>query len=316
MKTRTFILSIALVMSAISCGKVDPGTIDDPVADSDIVRVVITVGRGAETKTSVSDAGIVSFTEDDTLNLFQTVEDASGNMTTTLLQSSGISLSSDGSRASFTFDIGVSDISSEDKIVFHAATGDWNIEDEKSAPVVNIPNALNANEYAESVLPPNGVITMSDPILASKSDISESLNGSVQLNHVVDYGILNVQNIPTTGKVTNISLVETSGNGIAGPAVFGLSDGCFTDVSSNSLEILPNTNQQSLIQNNTGTAIWFTIAPLQVPFTNRSGKIIAKTDQDETFETDYDLKRSPDEPEPPIGSSTEIKANEWTSKSE
>lgn len=311
MKYLKIILPAALVLAAVSCGKVDPSAIDDPISDGNHLMVTITVGRDPETKTSVSGAGKVSFTENDQLTLFQTVEHASGGTTTSIIKSNSTSLISGGQRASFLFDINTSGITVNDDISYRAATGDWSL-DTDSAPVVTVPSSLDPSSYSGSVLPPNGVITVSDRMSASVTDISDVLNASVRLNHVVDYGVLDIQGLPDNAAAITGIAVSNPSSTIVGPARFDFETCTFTDASSSALTITPSEEQQSQMKNNNGTAIWFTRIPANTAPGKPSSLTVTLKDEDgNEWQGQFSEQRSPDEPIPPTGSLTNVSIGTW-----
>lgn len=313
MKSVRYILCLALAAAAVSCAKVDPGTIADPVSDGGHLMVTITVGRDAGTKTGVSPAGLVSFTTDDRLSLFQTVDHASGGSTTSLVQSGAPTLIGDGEGASFSFDLDTSGIGPQDDITFRAGTGDWSLLSGNSA-IIDIPANLSPASYPSgSVLPSNGVITLSDPISASLGDIPLALNGTVQLNHLVDYGTICMNDVPEeAGRITGIMVSESSGAGLAGPATFNISTGSFVDCPGQSVAISTSEQQQAQISADTGTSIWFTRLPAQLSSGSPSFTILLTDENGKQWKGVFTPHVSPDAPMPATGSVTGIDISSWS----
>lgn len=282
------ILFVALAASLAACGWIDPESIDDPVDETTQRLVKISVGSEPDTKFNVNveendgvRQGVVTFTENDKLFLFETKEPMGGSASTSIIPSTGTVLKNGGKSADFFF-LFTSSTGAEipiKSLTYIAAAGEWSLNENNGNMEVDIPASFNMEENGESLLPQKGVIAMSDPYSGTPSEANKIFTSNVRLNHLVSYGILNITGLP--GKtITEIKIERTSSVPLAGKATIKLEkNSAYTDVSdgtsgafvlsplslkddsAKAISITPSDAVQDSIRDNTGTSIWLSSVP-------------------------------------------------------
>ncbi len=99
-----------------------------------------------------------------------------------------------------------------------------------------------------------------------------------------------------------------------GPAYFYIKTGLVTrDISASELHITPSEEQQSRMDNGQAASIWFPSLPADASGSgrNRSFTVTLKDADNNQWQGQVSIQRSPDEPMPAPGSSINMPVGEW-----
>lgn len=336
MKLYSCLITVVMVSFLAACGRLDPQSVPDPVSEliPEIIR--ISVGPGSDTKVNVNvvddgsgKEGVVTFTKDDRLFLSETVELNEGSVVNASYWSSSVDVSDDGKSADFYFKIAWNadyDDDTVDKITYLAAYGDW--EQQGGELFVSIPTLIDISKETGSLLPQNGVIAVSDPIVCKPSQIDEALNGNIKLHHMVSYGVLDIRSTLLEGKeIEVIKLSASDSSPVGGNAqLVNVSGGVLTDSSAGELQLTFNSSSASVINiippsaavadisANLGTGIWFPTLPEVLA---SKALCISLTDSDgHSYSGSLSSRTSPDAPPvvPPKGGAAKFGVINLTSE--
>lgn len=333
MKLHRILLAAIMAASLVSCGRMDPQSVPDPVSESIPKIIVISVGSRPGTKVNVNivdngsgKEGVVTFTENDRLFLSEKIDPYTGEAVDNYYWSYKVVVSEDGKSADFSFAINVDSKYNDEtveSITYLAAYGDWSKQG--GGLYVNIPTSIDLSKETGSVLPQDGVIAVSDPIICKPSRIEEALGGNIKLHHMVSYGVLNVQSSQLVGKtITGITVEGYNSSSIAGEAQLvssthtdsssGQFQLSFNSSSASKISIMPSAEIMADISGNLGTNIWFPTLPniissesLQISLTDAEGR---------TYSGSLSTRTSPDMPvvEPPQGGAARMGVTNLTTE--
>lgn len=323
MKFISCLTTAVMVSFLAACGRMDPQSVPDPVSES-LPRIIkITVGSGPDTKVNVNvvdNEGVVTFTENDRLFLSETVELKGGSVINGYYWSTGVKLSDDGKSADFYFALPYNPEYNDetvDKITYRAAFGKW--EKQGGDLSVTIPASIDLSQVTGSLLPQDGVIAVSDPIVCKPSNIDEVLNGNIRLHHMVSYGILDIRGDMLKGKeIETITVSSGDSSPVAGKAhLVNVQGGMQTDTSAGELQlsftsssaseisseigIIPSSAAVQDISGNLGTSIWFPTLPSVL--SSEALRILLKDANGQVYSGSLSSRTSPDSPPvvPPQG---------------